>query len=270
MKARLNQQDVEYRVEGPAGPGAAEILLAADTDLTAGQPWAAAGYTVAPWLTATENQALREGLIELVRAAVRGAGFAIPADWCVTDYHRLIGNDESRHLAVVQQTATYPLAALPLPVATLEARVAALCGQPTSVRNPAIDRAQFHLRIVRPRRSDNNPLHRDAWLDRLRHGINIYFPVAGSTADSSLALLPGSHWWPEDQLTRTHAGAVYNGVQYSVPGVVASAQPLHLLRPNPGPDEVLLFSPYLLHGGAVNLNVDETRFSLEMRFWAVD
>ncbi|GAB2854071.1 phytanoyl-CoA dioxygenase family protein [Hymenobacter ruber] len=270
MKARLNQQDIEYRVEGPAGPGAAEILLAADTDLTAGQPWTAAGYTVAPWLTPAENAILREGLIELVRTAVRNAGFDIPADWSATNYHRLVGDDDARHLAVVQQTTTSPLAALPLPVATLEARVAELCGRPISAHNPALGRAQFHLRIVRPRRSDNNPLHRDVWLDRLRNGINIYFPLAGSTADSSLALLPGSHWWPEDQLTRTHAGAVYNGAQYSVPGVVASAQPLHLLRPNPGPEEVMIFSPYLLHGGAVNLNEDETRLSLEMRFWAAE
>ena len=36
MKTRLNERDVEYRIEGPAGPGGAEILLAADTDLTAG------------------------------------------------------------------------------------------------------------------------------------------------------------------------------------------------------------------------------------------
>ena len=268
MKARLNQHDVEYRIEGPAGPGGAEVLLATDIDLTAGTAWAAAGYTVAPWLTPAENAALRHGLAELVRTAVRGAGLAVAADWPITGYHRLIGDDEARHLAVVRQTNSYPLAALPVPAARLEARVAELCGRAVRVYNPATDKAEFHLRLVRPHRSDNNPLHRDAWLDRLRHGVNIYFPVAGSTPDSSLALAPGSHWWPESQTSRTHAGAVYNGAQYSVPALVAAAQPLHLLRPTPGPDEVLLFSPYLLHGGAVNLNEDETRISLEVRFWA--
>ena len=64
MKARLNQHDVDYRIEGPAGPGAAEVLLATDTDLTAGATWATAGYTVAPWLTPAENATLREGLAE--------------------------------------------------------------------------------------------------------------------------------------------------------------------------------------------------------------
>ena len=267
MKARLNQREVEYRIEGAAGPGAAEVLLATDTDLTAGTPWAAAGYAVAPWLSAAENAALREGLAALLRAAVRAAGCPVAADWPITDYHRLL-DDEARHLAVVQRTKSYPLTALPLPVARLEARVSALCGRAVRAHNPANGLEEFHLRIVRPQRPDNNPLHRDAWLDRLRNGLNIYVPVAGSTADSALALLPGSHWWPESATTRTHAGAVYEGTQFSVPAVVAAAAPLHLIRPNPGPDEVLLFSPYLLHGGAVNLNPDATRVSLEMRFWA--
>ena len=271
MKARLDQHDVEYLIEGPAGPGAAEVLLATDTDLTAGTTWAAAGYTVAVWLTPTENDTLRDGLAELVRAAVRGTGLSVSANWPVTAYHHLVGTDDAaRHLAVVRQTSSYPLETLPVPVTQLEARVSALCGRTVRVFNPATDKAEFHLRIVRPNHSDNNPLHRDAWLDRLRNGVNIYFSVAGSTADSSLALAPGSHWWAEDQTTRTHAGAVYNGTQYSVPALVDSAQPLHLLRPNPNPNEVLLFSPYLLHGGAVNLNTNQTRISLEMRFWAIE
>ena len=71
MKARLNEHDVNYQIEGLAGPGAAEVLLATDTDLTAGATWATAGYTVAPWLTPAENATLREGLAELLRAAVR-------------------------------------------------------------------------------------------------------------------------------------------------------------------------------------------------------
>ncbi|RPD49542.1 hypothetical protein DNI29_01715 [Hymenobacter sediminis] len=107
------------------------------------------------------------------------------------------------------------------------------------------------------------------WLDRLRDGINIYFPVAGSTPDSSLTLVPGSHWWPEDRTERTAGGATYNGTAYSVPALKGSNEPLELVRPNPGPEQVLLFSPYLLHGGALNLNSAATRISLEMRFWAV-
>jgi ectoine hydroxylase-related dioxygenase (phytanoyl-CoA dioxygenase family) len=38
-------------------------------------------------------------------------------------------------------------------------------------------------------------------------------------------------------------------------------------RPDPQAGEVLVFSPYLIHGGAMNFNSDVTRLSLEMRFW---
>ena len=54
---------------------------------------------------------------------------------------------------------------------------------------------------------------------------------------------------------------------FTVPSVVGAAFPLTLERPNPGPNEVLVFSPYLIHGGGFNQQVDRTRVSLEMRFW---
>jgi ectoine hydroxylase-related dioxygenase (phytanoyl-CoA dioxygenase family) len=39
-----------------------------------------------------------------------------------------------------------------------------------------------------------------------------------------------------------------------------------MIRPNPGPSEVLVFSPYLVHGGGKNFG-SCTRVSLEMRFF---
>ena len=42
-----------------------------------------------------------------------------------------------------------------------------------------------------------------------------------------------------------------------------------MITPNPAFDEVLVFTPYALHGGGVNLNKDTTRVSLEMRFWKI-
>ena len=58
-----------------------------------------------------------------------------------------------------------------------------------------------------------------------------------------------------------------NGLAYSVPAVTGARHPMKLVRPDPGPNEVLIFSPYLIHGAAVNFNPDTTRVSLEMRFW---
>ncbi|MBX0291589.1 phytanoyl-CoA dioxygenase family protein [Hymenobacter sp. HSC-4F20] len=269
MKARIQHQPVEYHIEGESQPAEARVLLASDQDLTAGQPWSAAGYTVASFLSAAENARLREGLAEKVRVALRAAGAEVAATWPVEQYHQVVGDDQALHLAIVNQTKEYPLEQLPVPVARLEQRVSELCGRAVRVHNPHNGQRAFHLRLARPGRTDNNPLHRDVWLDRLRDGLNIYFPVAGSTSDSSLTLVPGSHWWPEDRTERTAGGATYNGTSYSVPALKDSAEPLELVRPNPGPEQVLLFSPYLLHGGALNLNSDATRISLEIRFWAV-
>ena len=235
--------------------------------MTAAAAWAAAGFTVAPWLGSAASAALRAGLAELLRAALRRTGLAVPADFDVAQYHRLVADDQARHLAVIAQTKEFALAQLPVPVGLLEARVGALCGQPVRAHNPHTQERVFHLRIVRPGRPDHNPLHRDAWLPRYRGALNIYAPVAGSTAASALSLVPASHGWPEDVVERTAEGAVYHGAPYRVPGAKSCRQPLAVVRPNPGPAEVLVFSPYLLHGGAANLNADATRVSLEMRFW---
>ena len=42
---------------------------------------------------------------------------------------------------------------------------------------------------------------------------------------------------------------------------------MDMVRPPVEENQVLVFSPYLVHGGAVNLNADVTRISLEVRFW---
>jgi ectoine hydroxylase-related dioxygenase (phytanoyl-CoA dioxygenase family) len=39
-----------------------------------------------------------------------------------------------------------------------------------------------------------------------------------------------------------------------------------MVRPNPTETQMMLFSPYLVHGCATNENYDITRISLEVRF----
>lgn len=267
MKASINAREVNYQIEGESGLVDDKVLLASSIDLTSGRAWANQGFTVADFLPDPEQRRLQAGLEALVREALESTGTTVPDDFSVQDYHKLIGDDQQRHLAVVSLTKEYLIERLPVPAALLEDRVSELCGRRVQAYNPFDQMRIFHLRLVRPGRSDNNPLHRDVWLPDYDDCINIYVPVAGSTADSSLSLVPGSHWWPENRVERTQNGAVYNGVTYTVPAVKNTNEPLQLIRPNPSPKEVLIFSPYLLHGGAVNLNADATRLSLEMRFW---
>ncbi len=82
-----------------------------------------------------------------------------------------------------------------------------------------------------------------------------------------MCLIPESHYWPEKTVERTLNGAIMNGSQYTVPGLTATSQHLNLIRPNPTGNQALLFTPYLIHGGAANLDQDTTRVSVEIRFW---
>jgi len=127
------------------------------------------------------------------------------------------------------------------------------------------------FRICRPTsicENDFNPCHKDVYLDFYRNIVNIYLPIVGSNELSSLTIQPGSHKWNENLTKITQGGAYFpsNNKKYSVDAIVASKQPLKMIRPNPNKGQILLFSPYLIHGCASNYNLDITRISLEVRF----
>ena len=126
------------------------------------------------------------------------------------------------------------------------------------------------FRICRPSSlcdNDYNPCHRDIYLPFYRNMVNIYVPVFGSDENSSLKLQPGSHKWNEKDTMVTKNGAYFKRTnkKYSVDAIVASTIPLDMIRPNPKENQMMIFSPYLIHGCAENEN-NTTRISLEVRF----
>jgi len=148
----------------------------------------------------------------------------------------------------------------------LERTVSAIVKKPVRVFNNDI-----WIRICRPTHisdSDYNPCHKDIYLDFYRNTANIYLPVAGSNNKSSLMIEPGSHKWNENETIVTTGGAYLKkkGKKYSVDAIIASKRPLNMVRPNPSIDEMILFSPYMIHGCSLNNNKDTTRISLEIRF----
>jgi hypothetical protein len=127
------------------------------------------------------------------------------------------------------------------------------------------------FRICRPNKvchDDFNPCHRDVYLDFYRNIVNIYLPIVGSNENSSLKIQPGSHKWNENETMVTKGGAFFRHAnkKYSVDAIVASKNPLDMIRPDPKIDQMMVFSPYLIHGCADNSNENETRISLEVRF----
>ena len=123
------------------------------------------------------------------------------------------------------------------------------------------------VRIVRPFKSDFNPPHRDIYINRLKSKLNVYLPIFGSSELSSLPLVEGSHKWFDSETQRTENGPTIDGLPFSVPAILSmgDSTPLRMKRPIVANGELMLFSPYLIHGGAMNLSKN-IRISLEMRF----
>ncbi len=262
----LDGESIDVTVEGQTIRGQERVLLAEDDDLTQGAAWAERGYLVAPFLTPSSYQQLVEGVRQRLEASLREAGARVEAPFALCDYHRYVTSSEMHLRALHDSRTGYPLGEFPIALDEVTSRVSELLGVRVTPYNRAHGLDRWHARVIRPGSRDHNPLHRDVWLDRLRNAVNIYVPLAGSSQDSSLPLVPGSHRWRESELLRTAQGATVDGISYTVPAVVGSDRPLALVRPNPGENELLLFSPYLVHGGARN-RTDRTRSSLEMRFW---
>lgn len=265
-----DDERVTFTIEGETAVGGAHVLLDGDDDLTQSRPWAGDGFTLAPFLAADEFARLSDGIRATLRARVTASGITVPDDFTLERYHDVVTTDEAHAVVSGRGPWCHPVGDLAVPVDRISARVSEILGVAVSTTPPHAEFPEhFCYRVVRPRSRDNNPPHRDVWLDRLRHAVNIYVPFAGSTPRSSLPLVRGSHRWKESEIERTTEGARVNGMAFTVPSVVGAAHPLRLERPNPGPNEVLVFSPYLIHGGAFNQQTDATRVSLEMRFWRV-
>jgi hypothetical protein len=257
--------ECSYEAMGETLWGPDEVMLDEDDDLASGLSWSDRGYCVTRFLDPADNELLREGFRQNVRRMLAEAGAQTEGSFALEDYHRVV--DHERHRAVVRQIqARMPPDWFPVPIERVEDRLSSICDVRLRVFRNNLGNPAFWLRIVRPGQRDYNPLHRDVWLDRLRNKINIYFPLAGSDARSSLCMVPGSHRWKESELQRTGQGATIDGVSFTVPAVVGAKREIAATRPNPGPEEVLVFSPYLVHGNATNSNPDATRVSLEIRF----
>jgi ectoine hydroxylase-related dioxygenase (phytanoyl-CoA dioxygenase family) len=258
---------LRYQVSNRIVRGDDLVLLDHAVDLTRGLTWSDRGYTIETLFEdETEFSAFTVACRRLLYRCWSQAGIEIPHGFSLEHYHRL-ANDQATHRRAIEETRMLSLSEFPVPFGQIIDRVSAILGRKVVGLNPYENQRVFHFRVVRPGSGDNNPLHRDVWLEDYANCINLYIPVAGSNANSSLILLPGSHRWRESRIFRTADGAIINGIRFNVPAVDSIEGQFEAVRPDPRMNEFLLFSPYLIHGGAVNFNEDVTRISIELRLW---
>ena len=266
MEYTVNGVNISYEVSGEKTWGEQHILLEQAVDLTASTSWHTHGFTIEPFIDTKSFSLFRQQTRALLLDCWRKAGLVLSDDFKLDQYHTLV-NTFNEHLSAVDKTKLLPIEEFPIPINQLEDLVSQICGVPVEAKNPYDGERIFHFRVIRPQQWDNNPLHRDIWLPDYDDCINLYIPVAGSNERSSLILVPGSHLWPESRIERTISGAEINGVKYNVPAITAIDGSYSIERPDPSENEILVFSPYLIHGGAVNLNKHESRISIEIRLW---
>jgi hypothetical protein len=266
MKYRVNDTVISYESAGGRSWGRPVVLLDHQTDLTAGKIWHRDGFTITDLFDNERNGAFDKNALLLLKDCWREAGLSLPEGTSPEQYHT-VATDWPTHIKAIDKTKLLPLSQFPVPVEEIEQRVSDVCQTPLIARNPYDGLSVFHFRVIRPQHYDNNPLHRDVWLEDYKACINLYIPIAGSDERSSLILIRGSHLWPESKVERTDSGAFIDQVQFNVPAVTGIDGEFEAIRPNPGPGQMLVFSPYLIHGGAVNLNTSTTRISIELRLW---
>jgi hypothetical protein len=276
---KINNRTISSIVKAEKfSPGLDEVLFNIDDSPVKNSSWKTKGYTIQPFFDRQTNTIFREGIKNLVIRILNE--LEIKTDrFELHKYHEFV-NDE-QHLkfckfitAGTTGTGGFSVDLLPIPILEIEKRIEEICNCPVTsekrveLNGKTIIVQNFFLRVVRPQHfKDNNPPHRDVHLERSRGAVNLYFPFSGSNENSSLPIIPGSHFWPESHIVRSYGDTYVNEVKYTNPATVYSLHGLNLITPNPGPEEVMVFTPYALHGGGYNFNTDITRISLEMRFW---
>lgn len=285
---QVENEILEFELNGKTFRGPEEVLLYKDINLLQNTPWNESGYTVVDFTSETNYNRIKKGITDKIARLVQEYSSAYNENFSLEKYHEYV-NDET-HLKIARNIHTgWHVSKFPIDFNSVEERMSKILGQKVSakaehfnvVNNTVIDSPDkkalgnetvfynFNIRIARPGKfKDNNPPHRDVWLDRLRNAVNIYMPLSGSNEKSSLPLIPGSHLLKESAIERTDNGAHLGETQYTVPCVISiNGKMPQLIRPKVLENEIMIFSPYLVHGGGYNLNKDKTRVSLEIRFW---
>jgi len=237
--------------------------------------WEQQGFTITQFLDKQKFLDFYDFIFQHITSHLKKIKTFNTSEFTLDRYHYYV--DDNEHLMFLKSVAAgsfgmsgVPLSLLPFSYKEFDNLVSELCGKKFTCAKAfyyLFTNKHFWLRIVRPKSKDNNPPHRDNHLKRNRKIVNIYAPIAGSNEHSSLPLIPGSHFWSDNELYITKGKAYVENVKFTNPAIVSSRRGLDMITPNPGLGELMVFTPYLIHGGGRNFNDDLTRISLEMRFW---
>jgi len=273
----INDREVKLDVKAEhIVPGKDNVLYVKDGP-SIHAPWERDGYIVTNFLYQKLFDSFYSFVYDYIVCNLKKIRSFNTSEFTLDTYHKFV--DDKEHLAFLKSVAAgrfgisgISLSKLPFSYKSFDDFVSLVCNKKFTCKKTfykVFTSNHFWLRIVRPNSNDNNPPHRDNHLMRNRKIVNIYAPIAGSNENSSLPIIPGSHFWSDSDLEITKGKAYINGIKFTNPAIVSSKNELKMITPNPQFGQLMLFTPYAIHGGGRNFNKDLTRISLEMRFWPV-
>lgn len=266
-KLYIDEQPFEFKVEGDFFWGKEELLYPKKDNVLSKMDWEHDGFKVVKAFKDEEFKKLQSSIRQIIVEALKENNISVAADFQLQDYHKYVTSGEL-HNKIISITRNLETLDFDFDIDKLAERFGNILGYKLTSWVEELQKSHIQIRISRPNSLDINPPHRDGYLSYWENIINVWLPITGCNKKSSLPVVSGSHLLSEDKILRTKSkGAKINGNVYYVPCILETKSGvIKMQRPNPKEGEALLFTPFLIHGAAVNQNEDITRVSLELRF----
>lgn len=261
--------DVDLGSESEFSTGKAVHLSTKESDLTFSQEWYAKGFHVESLFNAQEFSSLKTGVENTAKSLLESSGAHVQG-FSLEKYHQFV--DEKLHFEVVSRTRDMFPQDFSFDCESVYQRLGEMLGFPLGDVGPGGKKMHIIVRINRPFSGDFNPVHKDVYeaydgRGEIPQFVNFWIPICGVSTASSLPVAKGSHLLSEEAIVRTSAGSTINGKSYRVNSIVSWDGSSELERPEVPYQSVLVFSPHLIHGLAINQQEDITRVSLEFRLF---
>ncbi len=273
IEFQIDDKKYEFSVNDAVfGIGKNEILSQPYSDITYQQDWYHSGYTEITFLTKNEFDKLKQEITYNIQQLTEQELNKKITSFSLESYHHFVKNNET-HFKIVSKTRNLFEENVTIDLNELKKRIERLMSCKLTDVVPDTDyKLHIIIRINRPDSTDFNPPHKDIYEFYDDHRIkpkmiNCWIPVAGVTENTALPIAPGSHLINENQVIRTFNGGIFEGNTYRVRIVKQWGNSNKLIRSTVKYGQVLLFSPYLIHGAALNREKDQTRVALELRLF---
>jgi hypothetical protein len=266
-KFTIDKESYEIEVEGEFFQGEDRVLFSEKDNVLENCKWLKEGYSIIKITDEDKFEELKNNIRTILIRILKENAISVDENFSLEKYHRYVITD-TQHQSVIEKTRFLTFKDFNIDMDTIVGKFSESVGKKLQRTDPKLPEEIVIMRINRPASLDINPFHRDGYLKIWENVLNVWIPIAGCNKESSLSLISGSHYWNEKDIVRTEAkGASINGLRYHVPAIISYKNGLNATRPNPGYGEALIFTPFLIHGAALNKQSDTTRISLELRLY---